>query len=482
MKRISSALAGALLTTVLATTGVGAASAVGELAPPLDDDAGDATDSAQPQDDADRPSAEELENGGAEMGWSLEQEQQNQPRTYSSQTAQAPAGVPGIDVSNYQPDLNWQQQWNAGIRFAYIKATEGDYYESPVFNEQYSGSYDQGMIRGAYHFGNPDVDTAAGQARFFVDNGGGWSSDGQTLPGVLDIEYDPYGDDDKCYGQSAGQLVNWIEEFVDTYEQLTGRAAVIYSNGNWWRDCTNNSTAFAGENPLWFARWNTEPGPLPGGWTDYTFWQYTDTPFDHDVFNGSLPQLREFAQECPPAGAESPTFCDVPPNHVFAEEISWLAGEGITTGYDDGNFHPSRRITREAMAAFIYRYSGEPDFKAPSKSPFSDVAPADPFYREIAWLAEQGITTGYDDGTFRPKSKISREAMAAFLYRFEDVSGDPIESQEFSDVPPDYVFAEEISWLASEGITTGYDDGTFRPDNKISREATAAFLYRLHQG
>src|SRR5699024_2284699 len=152
-------------------------------------------------------------------------------------------------------------------------------------------------------------------------------------------------------------------------------------------------------------------------------------------------------------------FCDVSGNYVFADEIEWLSAQGITTGYPDGDFNPRRRITREAIAAFMYRNAGRPSFKAPSQSPFKDLSRSDPFYKEITWLADQGITTGYDDGTFRPGNKISREAMAAFLYRYAGAEGYQARGQEFSDVPTGYVFADEIAgWptrASPPGTTTG---------------------------
>lgn len=512
MKRISSALAGVLLTSALTATGAAAATGVSGEDTTAAEAAAATTDAVNSGDrsasegeesasgeSADRPSEAELEKGGAYMGMSLEEEaeesqkdadgQQPQSRSFSTLASTGSFGRPGvegIDVSKYQGTVNWSRQWNRGIRFAYIKATEGEYYESPTFNKQYTGSYRQGMIRGAYHFGNPDTSGGARQARYFVNNGGGWSSDGKTLPGVLDIEYDPYGSDNKCYGQSARRLVNWIEDFVTTYERLTGRAAVIYTNRDWWVSCTGNSKAFADSNPLWFARWNDRPGSMPGGWSDYTFWQYAvidnsggEKRLDHDVFHGSFSELREYADSCRSPLKNGSIFCDVSGNYVFADEIEWLSNQGITTGYPDGDFNPRRRITREAMAAFMYRYAGKPSFNAPNRSPFKDLSPGDPFYKEITWLADQGITTGYDDGTYRPRNKISREAMAAFLYRYTGSEGYQARGQEFSDVPNGYIFADEIAWLADQGITTGYNDGTFRPRSRISREATAAFLYRL---
>jgi hypothetical protein len=73
------------------------------------------------------------------------------------------------------------------------------------------------------------------------------------------------------------------------------------------------------------------------------------------------------------------------------------------------------------MAAFLYRYAttlaGAPAHAAPATAPFSDVRPGDAFHREVSWAAAAGITTGYPDGSFRPGAPVSREAMAAFLYR-----------------------------------------------------------------
>ena len=206
------------------------------------------------------------------------------------------ASVEGVDVSSHQGNVDWPALWADGNRFAYVKATEGTYYRNEYFAQQYNGSYDVGMIRGAYHFGVPDSSSGVDQANFFVDNGGGWSADGKTLPGVLDIEYNPYGE--RCYGLSQAEMVAWIKDFTRTYKSRTGRDAVIYTTTDWWTQCTGNSPEFGSTNPLWIARWAASPGTLPAGWSFHTFWQYTSSgPIvsDHDRFNGSMDRLRVLA-------------------------------------------------------------------------------------------------------------------------------------------------------------------------------------------
>ena len=161
------------------------------------------------------------------------------------------ATVAGMDVSAHQGNVDWQSWWNQGMRFAYVKATEGTSYTNPYFAQQYNGSYNVGMIRGAYHFALPDRSSGAVQANYFVDHGGGWSRDGKTLPGALDIEYNPYGDN--CYGLAKGQMTAWIKDFSDTYHARTGRWPVIYTSTNWWNGCVDGD--FSSTNPLWVARY-----------------------------------------------------------------------------------------------------------------------------------------------------------------------------------------------------------------------------------
>ncbi|WP_338748477.1 S-layer homology domain-containing protein [Janibacter alittae] len=178
---------------------------------------------------------------------------------------------------------------------------------------------------------------------------------------------------------------------------------------------------------------------------------------------------------------EPPPFPDVTAATTdFTKEIGWLKDERITMGYADGTFGPKDDISREAMAAFLYRAAGRPAVE--SAPDFTDVDSSSAFAREIAWLQDERITTGYADGTFGPKKRISREAMAAFMTRFllEGRVPDATAPYEFSDIAGTQ-FEDHIAWIADQGLTTGHADGTFRPKSTITREAMAAFLYRSRE-
>jgi GH25 family lysozyme M1 (1,4-beta-N-acetylmuramidase) len=224
------------------------------------------------------------------------------------------AGVQGFDISHYQGTINYAGAYNSGARFVIIKvcyihdcqckegvsnfykATEGTTYVDPGFSSHYISATNAGFIRGGYHFAHPDSSSGATQANFFLAHGGGWSGDGRTLPGMLDIEYNPSGA--TCYGLSQPAMVSWIQDFVNTYHAHTTRYPLIYTTNDWWTTCTGNSNAFSATCPLVLARYSTAVGTIPGGWPFQTIWQYSDAYAyggDADAFNGSPTQLTKLA-------------------------------------------------------------------------------------------------------------------------------------------------------------------------------------------
>ena len=201
----------------------------------------------------------------------------------------------GMDVSSHQGAVNWTTAKANGARFAYVKATEGTTYRNPEFAQQYNGSFNVGMIRGAYHFALPDRSSGAAQGNFFVDHGGGWSNDGKTLPPAIDLEYNPYGA--SCYGKSQSAMVAWIRDIANTVKARTGRDPVFYTSTSWWSLCTGNNGSFS-NNPLWIPRYGSSAvGTLPASWTFQTIWQFADSgvfPGDQNRFNGALDRLQAF--------------------------------------------------------------------------------------------------------------------------------------------------------------------------------------------
>ena len=182
----------------------------------------------------------------------------------------------------------------------------------------------------------------------------------------------------------------------------------------------------------------------------------------------------------------------MPRTHKFFRQIDWLKCSGYTTGIATSaglTYAPQQALTREAMAAMLYRLEAPKGFTAPKTSPFADVRPSDKFYREIAWMHATGLSTGVKNPaggkpSYQPKAKLSREAMAAFIYRLEAPKGFTAPAvSPVADLKRGDRFYTEVSWLVTEGLSTGIKVGSGKPEFRskaaLTREAMAAFLYRL---
>lgn len=111
-------------------------------------------------------------------------------------------------------------------------------------------------------------------------------------------------------------------------------------------------------------------------------------------------------------------FKDVPTTHTFHQAISWGASTGVAGGYTDGRFRPSQNVTRGEFASLLYRASGQQHTSSTLRG-FRDVPREAPHAQAIAWMADTGISSGYADGTFRPSRPITRAEVAALMHRFD---------------------------------------------------------------
>lgn len=184
-------------------------------------------------------------------------------------------------------------------------------------------------------------------------------------------------------------------------------------------------------------------------------------------------------------------FTDVTYDQKFAKEINWMSSSKLSTGINAGNglrkYQPKTNVTREAMAAFLFRINAPKNYKAPAKSYFSDMKPSDKFYKEISWMYSSKLSTGVKQKVgkpkYMPKAGVTREAMAAFIYRM-DTAKKPVvpKKSPFVDMTPRTKFYKEIAWMSQKGLSTGVNKNGKRyymPKDSVTREAMAAFIYRL---
>jgi GH25 family lysozyme M1 (1,4-beta-N-acetylmuramidase) len=195
-------------------------------------------------------------------------------------SALSASAATGPDVSSWNhpngASINWHSVRAAGHSFAFVKATQGptvaggSFYTNPYYTGDAAGAAAAGLYVGSYDFAVPalPISTAALQARAFVSVVGSLHGSMQ-LPPVLDLE--------QTGGLSVGNLQAWVQSWLTEAQHLTGRMPMIYTSPSFWKTSMGNTSSMSGYR-LWLASWTSAstPGALPGGWSTWTMWQYTD--------------------------------------------------------------------------------------------------------------------------------------------------------------------------------------------------------------
>lgn len=227
------------------------------------------------------------------------------------------ATVPGIDVSYWDAGIDWPKVRATGQRYVFVKATEGDFYSDPTFDDNWAGAKSAGLLRGAYHFFRCNVDPKKQAARFidYVKS----VNDSGELPPVLDLE--------SSDGQTKDKIIARAKIWLDAVEKAFKKKPIIYSGQFFLQDFFSEAgggpPAWAKDYLLWLAQYPNQYAPgmapaLPRGWFKWGFWQYSDkgvvnginASVDMNVFNGTLEELYKLA------GAQLPD--QTPKTHTVA--------------------------------------------------------------------------------------------------------------------------------------------------------------------
>lgn len=160
-----------------------------------------------------------------------------------------------------------------------------------------------------------------------------------------------------------------------------------------------------------------------------------------------------------------------------AAELNRTDHFAFLVGYTDGTFGPERNMTRAEVTTMFARLLTEQiEADKTYSNTFSDVPKGYWAANYIGYMQQFGIITGYSDGNFRPDAPVTRAEFAAIASRFEKLTEG---SKSFADVPDTYWAARYINFAATRGWVTGYSDGTFKPENPITRAEVAAVTCRL---
>ena len=175
-------------------------------------------------------------------------------------------------------------------------------------------------------------------------------------------------------------------------------------------------------------------------------------------------------------------FTDVTQGKFYYDPVLWAISQDpqITTGVTDTTFEPDRTCTRAHVVTFLWRANGCPN-PTNMTSSFKDVKDTSKYYyKAVLWAAEKGITTGYADGTFRPDDECTRGQVVTFLWRAKGQPTPTSAANPFSDVPAGKYYTTAVLWALQNNITQGRTSTTFGPDDACTRGHVVTFLYRAY--
>lgn len=175
-------------------------------------------------------------------------------------------------------------------------------------------------------------------------------------------------------------------------------------------------------------------------------------------------------------------FVDVSNNDWFYNSVKYAYENGLMYGVSDTEFAPDGDVTRAMFVTVLYRTEGEPYAE---NSSFVDVASDSYYANAVAWAEENKIVSGVSDTEFAPDMSITREQMAAIVYRYAEYKNCDITVNETanyvdSDSISDYA-RNAVDWLSEQEIMSGNTDGTFAPQANSTRAQTAAVFMRINE-
>ena len=176
------------------------------------------------------------------------------------------------------------------------------------------------------------------------------------------------------------------------------------------------------------------------------------------------------------AAVEDTGFSDVDADDWFAASAVYARDNGIMNGTSATTFNPNGTTSRGQIAAILYRAAGSP--AASGGTDFSDVAETAYYASAVRWAAANGVVTGYADGTFRPNDPITRQQLAAILWRY---AGSPAAESGTDYADEDAIAAYAVTavdWARDAGVISGRDGNRFDPSGRATRAQAAVILHR----
>lgn len=173
-----------------------------------------------------------------------------------------------------------------------------------------------------------------------------------------------------------------------------------------------------------------------------------------------------------------PAFEDVPEGSAYYDGVRWAVRAQVMDPDSETLFGADNTVTRGELIRIFYRLAGSPSVTRPDRSPYEDVDESDPNYDAYLWAREQQITSGWNDGKFHPEAPLSNASTVALLHRADGSSKIQLTgTSPFSDVTSSTPFYRQIVWASRRGVSTVSEGDAFAPTEHTSKARVAMMLY-----
>lgn len=173
-----------------------------------------------------------------------------------------------------------------------------------------------------------------------------------------------------------------------------------------------------------------------------------------------------------------PAFEDVPEGSAYYDGVRWAVRAQVMDPDSETLFGANNTVTRGELIRIFYRLAGSPSVTRPDHSPYEDVDESDPNYDAYLWARDQQITSGWNDGKFHPEAPLSNASTVALLHRADGSSKIQLTgTSPFSDVTSSTPFYRQIVWASRRGVSTVSEGDAFAPTEHTSKARVAMMLY-----
>lgn len=398
------------------------------------------------------------------------------PTSYADASPRAPENEvirPGVDVSSWQGDIDWEAVAEAGIEFAIIRVAwrgygtaegEGKLHWDPYYISNIKEAKANGIKVGAYIFSQAiTVEEAVEEADYLMYC---LEEEGLTvdLPLVLDYEYSGDNGRLEMADLSRQEHTNICNAFCAQVEKH-GYESMVYAN----RYMLEKDLYPDALGRIWLANY----GVATGYKGDYEYWQFSSRGSVYGIKGDVDLNFWFDPDNKTPSGLP---FRDVRVGVWYYSDVKWAYKQGIVNGVSSTSFSPESQATRGEIVTMLYRMEGSP--RVSGSTNFTDLT--QDYYKDaVRWAEQNKIVNGVSSTRFAPGEKIQRQQFVTMLYR---MAGSPSTSQSlsgYSDADKVASYAKNaMAWAVEEGLVTGYGNGALGPENYASRAEICALLMR----